>query len=73
MFGVQPALLDPQTGKEIDESGKEGVLTIKRPIPSMSRTVWKDHSRFMAVYYNPYPGYYFTGDGATKDEVSNHT
>lgn len=66
-FGVEPALLDPSTGTEITAPGVEGVLTIKRPIPSMSRTVWRDHSRFMNVYYNPYPGYYFTGDGAIRD------
>ncbi|PIA94817.1 Acetyl-coenzyme A synthetase [Cercospora beticola] len=67
-FGVEPALLNPATGVEIATPGIEGVLTIKRPIPSMSRTVWRDHNRFMNVYYNPYPGYYFTGDGAIRDQ-----
>ena len=67
-FGVEPALLNPATGEEITAPGVEGVLTIKRPIPSMSRTVWRDHARFMTVYYDPYPGYYFTGDGAIRDQ-----
>ncbi|KXT05933.1 hypothetical protein AC578_296 [Pseudocercospora eumusae] len=67
-FGVEPALLDPVSGVEIKDHGREGVLTLKRPIPSMSRTVWKDHNRFMAVYYDPYAGFYFTGDGAMRHE-----
>jgi acetyl-CoA synthetase len=67
-FGVEPVLLNPVTGAEITTSDVEGVLAIKRPIPSMSRTVWKDHERYMSVYYKPYPGYYFTGDGAIRDQ-----
>eukprot|EP00003_Mantamonas_plastica_P021542 TRINITY_DN3501_c0_g1_i1.p2 TRINITY_DN3501_c0_g1~~TRINITY_DN3501_c0_g1_i1.p2 ORF type:complete len:191 (-),score=69.25 TRINITY_DN3501_c0_g1_i1:23-595(-) len=39
-----------------------------RPWPSIARTVFGDHQRYLDVYMRPYPGYYFTGDGATRDE-----
>jgi len=69
-FGIEPVLLDPQTGKEIlHVPGQEthGVLCLKRPWPSMTRTINGDHDRYMKTYLVPYPGYYFTGDGATRD------
>ena len=46
----------------------EGALCIKRPWPSMARTVYGDHDRYMNVYLKPFPGYYFTGDGCRRDE-----
>ena len=67
-LGVEAAILDPTTGSEISDSGVEGVLAVRRPIPSMARSVWGDHSRFLSVYYAPYPGYYFTGDSAIRDD-----
>ncbi len=65
-FGVEPALLD-ENGKEIDGSGS-GVLAIKRAWPGQMRSVYGDHQRFYDTYFQMYPGYYFTGDGATRDE-----
>lgn len=65
-FGVEPALLDDK-GKEIEGAG-EGVLVIKRSWPSSLRTLSGDHARFEATYFAPYPGYYFSGDGARRDE-----
>lgn len=65
-FGVQPALLD-QDGKEIVGAG-EGMLVIKASWPSQIRTVYGDHARLIATYFSQYPGYYFTGDGARRDE-----
>ncbi|VUC37197.1 unnamed protein product [Clonostachys rosea] len=67
-FGIRPAILDPLTGEEIQESSREGVLAFKAPWPSMARTIYGYHSRFMETYMNPYKGYYFTGDAATRDE-----
>jgi acetyl-CoA synthetase len=67
-LGVEPVVLDPITGAEVPTPGVEGVLATKQPIPSMSRSVWGDHARFLSTYYEPYPGYYFTGDGAVKDQ-----
>ncbi len=66
MFGVQPALLD-QGGKEIDGAG-EGMLVIKASWPSQIRTVYGNHQRLIDTYFSQYPGYYFTGDGARRDE-----
>ncbi|MBW0525078.1 hypothetical protein O181_064793 [Austropuccinia psidii MF-1] len=65
-FGIDVGILEPTTGKEIQATG-EGVLVIKRPWPSMARTIFGDHQRFIETYFKPYPGYYFTGDGAERD------
>ena len=65
-FGVQPALLDGE-GKEIDGPGA-GSLVIKTSWPSQIRTVFGDHQRLIDTYFSTYPGYYFTGDGARRDE-----
>ncbi|HUE93503.1 acetate--CoA ligase [Pseudomonas sp.] len=65
-FGVQPVLLDEQ-GKEIDGPGS-GVLAIKDSWPSQIRSVYGDHLRMIDTYLKPYPGYYFSGDGARRDE-----
>jgi acetyl-CoA synthetase len=65
-FGVQPVLLDEQ-GHEIDGVGS-GVLAIKSSWPSQIRSIYGDHQRMVDTYFKPYPGYYFTGDGARRDE-----
>ncbi|MDZ7784204.1 MAG: acetate--CoA ligase [Halioglobus sp.] len=65
-FGVQPALLDEQ-GKEIEGPGA-GNLVIKQSWPGQMRTVYGDHQRLVDTYFSQYPGYYFTGDGASRDE-----
>jgi acetyl-CoA synthetase len=65
-FGVQPVLLDEQ-GQEIEGPGS-GVLAIKASWPSQIRTVYGDHQRLIDTYFSAYPGYYFTGDGARRDE-----
>ncbi|PAV47984.1 acetate--CoA ligase [Pseudomonas sp. HAR-UPW-AIA-41] len=65
-FGVQPVLLDDK-GHEIDGPGS-GVLAIKSSWPSQIRSVFGDHQRMIDTYFKPYPGYYFTGDGARRDE-----
>ena len=65
-FGVQPVLLDNE-GNEIDGAG-EGNLAIKASWPSQIRSVYGDHQRMIDTYFSTYPGYYFTGDGARRDE-----
>jgi len=64
-FGVQPVLLDAE-GSEIEGPG-EGLLMIKSSWPSQIRTVFGDHQRCIDTYFNAYPNYYFTGDGARRD------
>jgi len=65
-FGVQPVLLDEQ-GQEIEGAGA-GNLAMKFPWPGQMRTVYGDHQRFYDTYFSAFPGYYFTGDGARRDE-----
>ncbi|MEN9433106.1 MAG: hypothetical protein RLZZ422_695 [Pseudomonadota bacterium] len=66
-FGVQPLLVDDK-GVEVLGNGVEGNLCIRAPWPSMARTLYKNHDRFVEAYFSMYPGYYFTGDGARRDE-----
>ena len=66
-FGAQPVLLDDQ-GNEIEGNPAEGNLAMKAPWPSMMRTVYGDHKRFFETYFAMFKGYYFTGDGARRDE-----
>jgi len=65
--GVQPVLLD-QEGNEIAENEVEGYLAIKHPWPSILRTTYGDHERCRVTYFSHYKDYYFTGDGAKRDE-----
>jgi acetyl-CoA synthetase len=64
-FGVQLALLDEQ-GKEIEGPGA-GYLVITASWPSQIRSIYGDHQRMIDTYFSAYPGYYFTGDGASRD------
>jgi acetyl-CoA synthetase len=70
LFGVQPVLLDEQ-GKEIDGPGS-GLLAIKASWPGQIRSVYGDPQRMVDTYFKPYPGYYFTGDGARRDEDGDY-
>lgn len=66
-FGIQPVLLDNE-GNEVEGKGVSGLLAVKEAWPSMARTIQNDHGRFLETYLKPYEGYYFTGDGARRDE-----
>ncbi len=65
-FGVEPALVDEQ-GQEL-KGATSGSLVIKRSWPGQMRTVYGDHERFRETYFKMFPGRYFTGDGARRDE-----
>ncbi|KAF5320426.1 hypothetical protein D9611_010815 [Ephemerocybe angulata] len=67
-FGIEPALLNPTTGEELHGNNVEGVLALKTPWPSIARTIYQDHNRYLDTYMRPYPGYFYTGDGAARDE-----
>ena len=71
-FGVQPVVLDPQSGEEIGDYPTEGVLCIKDSWPGQMRTVWGDHERFEKTYFSDYKGYYFAGDGCKRDEDGDY-
>ena len=66
-FGVTPAIVDATDGHVL-EGACEGALVITQPWPAMMRSVYGDHQRFVDTYFKQYPGYYFTGDGARRDE-----
>lgn len=57
-FGIEPAIIDPVSGEERRGNDVEGVLAFKQPWPSMARTVWGAHKRYMDTYLNVYKGYY---------------
>ncbi len=65
-FGVEPVLMDAE-GREIEGPG-EGSLAIKSSWPSQIRTVYGDHERLISTYFSTFKGYYFSGDGARRDE-----
>ncbi|KAJ7483777.1 hypothetical protein B0H11DRAFT_2020488 [Mycena galericulata] len=67
-FGHTPVILDPMTGKVLEGNNVEGVLALATPWPSIARTIWEDHARYMETYMKPYPGLFYTGDGAARDE-----
>ena len=64
-FGVVPVLLN-EKGEEL-QGTTEGYLAIKQSWPGQIRTVYGDHQRMLDTYFSPFPGYYFTGDGALRD------
>ncbi len=65
--GVEPVLMDADANV-IDETKASGNLCIKRPWPSIARTIYGDHDRYRETYFSAYPGYYFTGDGAKRED-----
>jgi acetyl-CoA synthetase len=66
MFGIQPDLVDAE-GNFI-KGAASGNLVLKTSWPGQMRTVYGDHQRFIDTYFSTYPGLYFTGDGARRDE-----
>jgi acetyl-CoA synthetase len=66
-FGVEPCLVDDE-GNELSGVAR-GNLCLKRPWPGMMRGVWGDPQRFEDTYFVQFPGKYFTGDGAERDDL----
>ena len=65
-FGVQPEIMDGEGKIMVGEA--TGILVIGMPWPGQARTIYGDHQRFVDTYFKAYPGYYFAGDGARRDE-----
>ena len=63
-FGIQPTLMDAQG----EVSDTEGALCFATSWPGQARTIWRNHDRFVETYFSAYPGRYFSGDAACKDE-----
>ena len=70
-FGIEPVLLD-DAGHLLTGNGVSGNLCIARPWPGQARTLYGDHARFGTTYFARFPGYYFSGDGATRDEDGDY-
>ncbi|KAJ7644948.1 acetate--CoA ligase [Roridomyces roridus] len=82
-FGHTPVILDAMSGKAsaltfllavyltspqiLEGNNVEGVLALATPWPSIARTIWQDHARYLDTYMKPYPGLFYTGDGAARD------
>ncbi len=66
LFGVKPALVDPDGNKLEGESS--GNLVITQSWPSQIRSIYGDHQRMLDTYFSQYKGMYFTGDGAKRDK-----
>jgi acetyl-CoA synthetase len=66
--GIKPALMD-ELRNEIEGNQQIGNLCIEYPWPGIARTIWGDHQRFIDTYFTTFPGKYFSGDGALRDEV----
>jgi len=69
-LGIQPIILS-ESGDNISEYEKVGKLCISFPWPSMARTIWGDHNRYINTYFSTFDNKYFTGDGAYKDKLGN--
>ncbi|EUD68591.1 acetyl-CoA synthetase [Plasmodium inui San Antonio 1] len=67
-FGVQLEILDSKTLEPLNGPNVCGLLCIKSPWPGMLRTVYGNHNRLVKTYFSSCPNYYFTGDGAYRDE-----
>ena len=67
--GVEAVLVDDE-GNEIEGAGG-GYLALKHPWPSMLRGIWGDNERYRETYWSRFPGLYFAGDGAKRDEDGN--
>ncbi|KAM4599467.1 acetyl-coenzyme A synthetase 2-like, mitochondrial [Fundulus diaphanus] len=66
-FGIQPVLMG-QKGEALTGNSVGGPLCLRQPWPGMARSIYGDHQRFIDSYFRPYPGHYFTGDGAFRSE-----
>ncbi|CAL8367868.1 acetyl-coenzyme A synthetase 2-like, mitochondrial [Gadus morhua] len=66
-YGVEPVLLGDK-GECLQGPGVRGALCIKKAWPGLARTIYGDHQRYLDAYFKPYPGHYFTGDGAWRSE-----
>ena len=70
LYGIKPEIVDGDGS--ILEGAAEGNLAINSSWPGQMRTIFNDHERFLQTYFSEYPGYYFTGDGAQRDEEGHY-
>ncbi|MCL2607062.1 MAG: acetate--CoA ligase [Methanomassiliicoccaceae archaeon] len=68
--GIEPVIY--KEDKTECAAGESGNLYIKKPFPSLARTIWNDHEKFVETYWTAFPGHYLTGDGARVDEDGDY-
>jgi acetyl-CoA synthetase len=68
--GIEPVVY--RENRTVCDVGESGNLYIKRPFPSLARTIWNDHAKYSEVYWTAFPGHYLTGDGAKVDADGDH-
>lgn len=67
-FGIEPVIVNPESGEEIKGNDVSGALCMRRSWPGQARTIYRDHARFIETYFTQYPGMYFSGDGCRRDK-----
>ena len=65
-FGIKPAIVD--NDGQVLSGPAEGILVLSHPWPGQARSIYGDHQRFIDTYFSRFPGYYFAGDGARRDQ-----
>ena len=65
--GIKACIVD-ENGLELDQNNIEGKLCVKYPWPSIARTIYGDHQRYIDTYFSAFPGKYFSGDGCYKNQ-----
>ncbi len=71
-FGIKPGIIDTSDNTLIQTIEASGALVMTNSWPGQMRTIYGDHDRFVETYFSTYPGYYFTGDGAKRDEDGDY-
>ena len=66
-FGIEPAIVNKE-GHDVPAGSGGGLLVVRKPWPSMARTIYNDPQRYKETYWSEVEGCYFTGDGARKDQ-----
>ena len=71
-FGIVPGIIDTTSNELINDTEASGALVITRSWPGQMRSIYGDHQRFIDTYFKDYPGNYFSGDGARRDEDGDY-
>ncbi|KAJ8580093.1 hypothetical protein M405DRAFT_753685, partial [Rhizopogon salebrosus TDB-379] len=68
-IGIEPTILDPASGKELEGNNVEGALVLEQPWSSIAGSIYNDYNHYLGTYMKPYPGLFYTSlrDGTTQD------
>ncbi|XP_065199343.1 acetyl-coenzyme A synthetase 2-like, mitochondrial [Sycon ciliatum] len=71
-FGVEPVLVDPESGQPLEGNNVNGHLCLSQVPPGMARTIYGSHQKYQDTYWNVHPGLYFSGDEARRDSDGHY-